>query len=68
MATDNKKVEDANTTTTETKSTQVELQVLIAFKDKITGEKHKKDDIISVDTARAKELLADKRSLVIQKS
>lgn len=42
----------------------VKLKVLVAFTDKYTKISYKKDAEISVEKARAKELLADNRKLV----
>lgn len=42
----------------------MKLKILRNFTDKYTGEDHKTNDVISVDEARGKELLADSRKLV----
>lgn len=44
----------------------MKLKVEKQFRDKITGELHKVNDVFEVDDARGAELLGDNRNLVTQ--
>lgn len=46
---------------------EYELNIEHSFTDKVTDEFHKVGDVITVNEARAKELLADSRNLVTLK-
>lgn len=46
------------------KSTKVKLKILVAFTDKYNGKDYGANDEITVDPARAEELLSDERKLV----
>lgn len=46
------------------KSTKVKLKILVAFTDKYNGKYYEANDEITVDPARAEELLSDERKLV----
>lgn len=46
------------------KSTKVKLKILVAFTDKYNGKDYGANDVITVDPARAEELLSDERKLV----
>lgn len=48
------------------KGDKVKLKVLVAFTDKYTKQKYIVNDEIDVDKTRAKELLTDKRNLVVK--
>lgn len=43
----------------------MKLKILIAFTDKYTDKSYKVGEIVEFDEKRAKELLADKRNLVV---
>lgn len=59
-----KEVEAKKVTVEKNTSKEVKLKVLIAFTDKYTDEDRKVNDVITVDPARAEELLSDERGVV----